>query len=121
MTDGSQEGIEDWNALGSTAEILERVESRERNLVAVEGDLIVGYISFKRSSHLSLLFVRDGHKRKGIGRHLFLTAIRDLSEVTLNSSDVAVPFYLNLGFQQTGERFLKRGAWLTPMKLCIPA
>lgn len=115
-TDGSAEGIADWVALSSPEEIRERIASGERNMIAVEGCQVVGYISFKRTNHLSLLFVREGFKRQGIGRQLFQKAASGLTEITLNSSDEAIPFYLALRFRMTGERFQKMGAWSTPMK-----
>lgn len=115
-TDGSDEGIADWLALSSPKEIRERIASGERNLIAVEGSQVLGYISFKRTNHLSLLFVRDGFKRQGIGRQLFQKAAHGLTEITLNSSDEAIPFYLALGFCTTGDRFHQKGAWSTPMK-----
>lgn len=117
MADGSREGIEDWIALSSADEIRDRISGSEVNLIAVEEDKIIGYISFKRTNHMSLLFVRDGHKRKGIGRRLFQEAAKGFTEITLNSSDYAVPFYAAMGFRPTGVRFHKNGAWSTPMKI----
>jgi GNAT superfamily N-acetyltransferase len=114
--DGSAEGMADWMALSSPEEIRERIASGERNLIAVEGSQVVGYISFKRTNHLSLLYVCEGFKRQGIGRQLFQKAANGLTEITLNSSDEAIPFYLALGFRMTGERFHQKGAWSTPMK-----
>jgi predicted N-acetyltransferase YhbS len=114
--DGSAEGIADWMALSSTEEIRERIASGERNAIAVEGNQVVGYISFKRTNHLSLLYVRDVFTRQGIGRQLFLKAARGLTDISVNSSDSAIPFYLALGFRACGGRFHKKGAWVTPMK-----
>jgi ribosomal protein S18 acetylase RimI-like enzyme len=120
--DGSLEGVADWMALSSPEEIRERIASGEINLIAMKGSQVVGYISFKRTNHLSLLYVREGFKRQGIGRQLLQKAAHGLNEITLNSSDEAIPFYLALGFRRTGERFHKKGAWSTPMKWnnCAP-
>lgn len=121
MTDGSPDSSKAWNDLSGSAAIAERIASGEVSLVACMDEQIVGYIAFRRTNHLSLLFVRKGYQGQGIGRSLVDKTIRQFSEVTVNSTDVAVKFYERMGFKVSGERFLKRGAWSTPMKWIHPA
>jgi len=114
-TDGSKEGIEDWLKLSGAHEIRTRIESGQRSLVADENGRIVGYIAFKRGNHLSLLFVERNSTRKGIATTLFVQCTKGFDQITVNSSDIAVPFYKKMGFLITGDRALKNGGWITPM------
>jgi ribosomal protein S18 acetylase RimI-like enzyme len=90
--------------------------SGEKALVATWNGIIVGFIAFKRSNHLSLLFVRREFSRQGIGRELFTQCTYDFDEVTVNAAEEAVGFYQKVGFMQSGDRFFKHGIWGTPMK-----
>lgn len=115
MTDGTPEGLGEWLKICSPGEIRSRITSGERSMVAIADDEIVGYIAFRRSNHLSLLFVRKNWAGNGIGRKLFDKCSSGLPSITVNSSDLAVGFYEKLGFAATGERHLKAGAMVTPM------
>jgi GNAT superfamily N-acetyltransferase len=116
LTDGTPESVAEWNKLCDPKELRNRILSDEKALVATWNGIIVGFIAFKRSNHLSLLFVRREFSRQGIGRALFTQCTYDLDEVTVNAAEEAVGFYQKVGFIQSGDRFFKYGIWGTPMK-----
>jgi GNAT superfamily N-acetyltransferase len=116
LTDGTPESVAEWNKLCDPKELRNRILSGEKALVATWNGIIVGFIAFKRSNHLSLLFVRREFSRQGIGRELFTQCTYDFDEVTVNAAEEAVSFYQKVGFIQSGDRFFKHGIWGTPMK-----
>jgi GNAT superfamily N-acetyltransferase len=116
LTDGTPESVAEWKQISDLEELKARILSSEKTLVATWNGIVVGFIAFRRGNHLSLLFVRRELSRQGIGRELFTRCSKDIDEITVNSSDVAVGFYQKVGFVQTGDRFFKNGIWGTPMK-----
>jgi putative acetyltransferase len=120
LTDGTSESVAEWTKLCSPEELSSRILSAEKTLVATWNGLVVGFIAFKRSNHLSLLFVRREFSRQGIGRELFTQSTKDLPEVTVNAAETALGFYQNVGFRQSGDRFFKYGIWGIPMKWSNP-
>jgi len=80
---------------------------------------IVGVALVKNFWNLSTLFVAPTHQRQGIGRALIEAAIRECrprsskSALKVNSSTVAVTFYLSLGFRQIGPGLDRPGG-------CVP-
>lgn len=121
MTDGTPESIEEWLEICSPGEIRSRISSGDMSLVATSGDEILGYIAFRRATHLSLLFVRKSVAGTGIGRELFRRCADGLPIITVNSSDGAVGFYKKMGFVKNGERHWSKGAMVTPMKWANPS
>jgi GNAT superfamily N-acetyltransferase len=115
LTDGTPEGLNQWNQICDLKELQDRISSCEKTFVAIADTIIIGFIAFRRGNHLSLLFVRKEFARQGIGRELFNRCATDLNEVTVNASDGAVGFYQTVGFVKTGDRFFKSGLWATPM------
>jgi putative acetyltransferase len=87
LTDGTSESVAEWTKLCSPTELSSRILSTEKTLVAAWNGLVVGFIAFKGSNHLSLLFVRREFSRQGIGRELFTQSTRDLPEVTVNAAE----------------------------------
>lgn len=66
---------------------------------------LCGVICITRENHLELMYVSEAYQRLGIGSALWTFALElatsDLSvpiEITVNSSDYAIPFYEALGF-----------------------
>ncbi|MBP2657034.1 MAG: Histone acetyltransferase HPA2-related acetyltransferase [Firmicutes bacterium] len=89
-------------------------------------DEIVGVISIRESSHISLLFVKKEYQRRGIARRLFelalekcCTAKPNLQVITVNSSLYAVGIYEKMGFEATDSEQEKDGIIFTPMKLTV--
>jgi putative acetyltransferase len=116
MTEGTPEGMAEWKQICAVEELRERILSDEKALVAIQNGMIVGFIAFRKRNHLSLLFVRREFAGRGIGRELFTQCANDLEEITVNASDLAVGFYQKVGFEKSGDRFFKNGAWATPMR-----
>ena len=89
---------------------------------AYENGKIVGVISLRNETHISLLFVEDQYHMRGVGRALmnYLTEYVSKEEgkeyVTVNSSPYAVGFYHKLGFHDTGFEETNDGIRYTPMK-----
>lgn len=116
LTDGTPDSVAEWLQICAPEELRGRILSDERMLLATWNGIVVGFIAFRRSNHLSLLFVRREFSGQGIGRKLFTRCTNDFDEVTVNSADAAVGFYQKVGFIQSGDRFFKNGVWGTPMK-----
>lgn len=85
---------------------------------AYEADTLVGMLA-RRSSHISLLFVRTAYQRRGIGRALFNAARRDMADspVTVHAAPFAARFYCRLGFFPTGPECTENGIRYIPMRL----
>lgn len=121
LTDGTSESVAEWLQLCDPQELRDRILSGEKTLIAIWNEIVVGFIAFKRGSHLSLLFVRQEFSRRGIAKELFFQCANPFDEITVNAADVAVGFYQKMGFMQSGDRFLKYGIWGTPMTWINPA
>ncbi|BDA70533.1 hypothetical protein RIVM261_073870 [Rivularia sp. IAM M-261] len=116
LTDGTPESVAEWELICNPEELRDRILSDQKTLVATWNGIAVGFIAFKRGNHLSLLFVRREFSGQGIGRELFTRCTNDLNEVTVNAARAAVGFYQKVGFIQSGDSFLYKGIWGTPMK-----
>lgn len=93
--------------------------------VALEGDKLIGMITLRNRTHISLLFVDVEYHMRGVGRAL-IQQVQDylLSElgesfVTVNSSPYGVGFYHKLGFQDIRPQEEKDGITYTPMKYVL--
>ena len=91
--------------------------------VAVADGKIVGMITLRDSTHISLLFVDERYHRRGIGRAL-LEYLKDYMRqemgecrVTVNASPYGVEFYHRLGFRDLRPEEKKDGIIYTPMEL----
>ncbi len=82
-------------------------------------DRLVGVIATRnRGAHIALFFVDGEYQRRGIGRALFNTILKEnnASIVTVNSSIFALPIYKKLGFIQSDEMHMKDGIKYIPME-----
>ncbi len=86
---------------------------------------MVGMISLRNKTHISLLFVDRHYHRRGIGRALILALSGYVSaevgqnRLTVNASPYGVDFYHHLGFQDIGPEKQQDGIIFTPMFLYI--
>lgn len=86
---------------------------------------MIGMISVRGGSHISLLFVEAAYHRRGVGRALvrhvcnYLLTERGVSVVTVNAAPYAVGFYHKIGFCDTGLETWKGGVLYTPMELAL--
>lgn len=90
--------------------------------VAEDRGKIIGMITLRNDTHVSLLFVDEEYHRQGVGSCL-MRAIWDFivyevgrDMVTVNSSPYGREFYHELGFLDMGPEVTKDGIRYTPMK-----
>jgi GNAT superfamily N-acetyltransferase len=101
--------LRSWQLDGADSVHLKYVIDRE----------IVGVALVKNFWNLSILFVAPAHQRQGVGRALIEAVVRECKlrspkpVLKVNSSTVAVPFYLSLGFRQVGPGLDRPGG-------CVP-
>ncbi len=92
---------------------------------AYDGNKLVGIISLRNESHISLLFVDSRYHKRGIGRALVLAlaayARTEMGQekLTVNASPYGVEFYHRLGFWDAGIQREQDGIIFTPMVLNI--
>jgi GNAT superfamily N-acetyltransferase len=92
--------------------------------LALLGDRLVGVAAMRDDSHLFQFFVSTRHQGRGIAGRLWQRVMRDAvrragtRRFTLNSSLVAVPVYLRLGFVMNGPMSATAEGLVTmPMRL----
>lgn len=93
--------------------------------VALDGKKIVGMLTLRDTTHISLLFVDEKYHRQGIGRALlqylenYLLTEVQVSRVTVNSSPYGVDFYHKLGFRDLYPEQRRDGIIYTPMEFVL--
>ena len=93
--------------------------------VALDRDKIVGMITLRDSTRISLLFVDEAYHRQGIGRSLikyltdYLITEVGADRVTVNSSPYGVAFYHKLGFRDIRPEVVRDGIIFTPMEFIL--
>lgn len=94
-------------------------------MVALDGDKIIGIISLRNNSHISLLFVEENYHRKGIGSKLirelaeYLATEEGITHMTVNAAPYAIGFYHKVGFTDTDTEQENDGIRYTPMEYYI--
>lgn len=93
--------------------------------VALDYGKIIGMITLRGSTHISLLFVDEKYHRRGIGRALikylteYLLSEVGVSKVTVNASPYGVEFYHKLGFRDIRSEEKRDGIIYTPMEFIL--
>lgn len=93
--------------------------------VALNHNRIVGMITLRNASHISLLFVDEKYHRQGIGRALieylreYLLSEAGVDRVTVNAAPYGVAFYHKLGFRDLRPEEEKDGIKYTPMEFIL--
>lgn len=93
--------------------------------VALDHSKVIGMITLRDSTHISLLFVDEMYHRRGIGRGLikylteYLLSEVGASKVTVNASPYGVEFYHKLGFTDIRSEEMKDGIIYTPMEFIL--
>lgn len=120
--DVSREGVSNFYEYIQPDSILERLSSNYSMEIAVLIDKILGVIEIRDHAHISMLFVDDACRGRGIGRELVRRALHSclrknpsLRTVTANSLPGSVPFYEKLGFAKAGKQQEKNGIDIVPM------
>lgn len=91
---------------------------------AYDQDKLVGIISLRNETHISLLFVDAEYHMKGIGRALmeyvvnYVCSEEGYHKVTVNAAPYAVGFYHKVGFRDTDKEQTNDGIRYTPMVRC---
>lgn len=89
---------------------------------AFDGKRLVGMISLRNETHISLLFVDALYHKKGVGRALidyvgkYVLLEEGFHKLTVNAAPYAVGFYHKLGFQDTDIEKTNDGIRYTPME-----
>lgn len=90
--------------------------------IAHDGEKMVGMITLRSNSHISLLFVDEAYHKRGIGRALiiriceYLKAELGVNKVTVNAAPFGVGFYHKLGFVDLESEQTSQGIIYTPME-----
>jgi GNAT superfamily N-acetyltransferase len=124
--DYAPEGVEEFTRYAGPEAILHRAGEDHLTFVALLEGEIVGMIEFRRSQHLSMLFVDESSHGRGVARRLFEAGLErvllenpGLITLTVNSSRHGVPAYESLGFRVTGPERIVNGIRFIPMALDI--
>ena len=93
--------------------------------VALDKHKVVGMITLRDSTHISLLFVDEAYHRRGIGRALiryltdYLLTEMGVYRVTVNAAPYGAEFYHKMGFRDVGPEETKDGIIYTPMEFIL--
>lgn len=122
----SDEGCTVFHKFMEPEAILERYKSGNFPLwVGVVNTEIVGTIGLRNWEHICLLFVDEKFHKLGIAKRLFqlakdeAIAIKQITEITVNSSPYAIEVYKKLGFKALDEEQVQDGIRYIPMKLYL--
>lgn len=114
----SEEGVEEFFKYANPHAFKKRMESGYLSMVSETNGKLAGMIEIKGNSHISMLYVDKTFHRRGIARRLIKNSMHILgasSDITVNSSRYAVPFYESLGFIQFEEEKTIYGVIHVPM------
>ena len=93
--------------------------------VALDRKQIVGMLTLRNTSHISLLFVDEKYHRRGIGRALigylqeYLLSETGISKITVNAAPYGVAVYHKLGVRDLRPEEEKDGIKYTPMEFVL--
>lgn len=93
--------------------------------VALDRDRIVGMVTLRGTTHISLLFVDENYHKQGIGRALmeylenYLLTEVGADRMTVNASPYGVGFYHKLGFKDVRPEECRDGIIYTPMEFIL--
>ena len=114
----SEQGVEEFFKYANPRAFKKRLESGYFAMVSETQDKLAGIIELKANNHLSMLYVDKAFHRRGIARELIkevMPMISKSSDITVNSSRYAVPFYEKLGFIQYEDEKTIYGVIHVPM------
>ncbi|MDE6913891.1 MAG: GNAT family N-acetyltransferase [Lachnospiraceae bacterium] len=124
--DYTPEGIESFQDFITDSMLYRMFLMGEYQLFAAyDRGRMIGMISLRNETHISLLFVDANYHRHGIGRQLiqyvsdYVLREEGHDFVTVNAAPYAVEFYHRIGFVDTDVRQFNDGIWYTPMRKCV--
>lgn len=120
----SKEGIEIFREFINSERLANDIRNNGFKIYCCfEDDTLVGVLAVRNPAHISLLFVKKSHHRRGIAKELLNLAVTgvlwnnpDTEELTVNSSPYAVEIYKKMGFEVTDAMREKSGIIYMPMK-----
>ena len=108
--DYSSEQIRAWaSTFNNEHGWIRRIEEQYFYVALSQGS-IVGFASLDNSGYLDLLYVHKDHQREGIGSALLAQVEKtanelELTEINVQSSITAKPFFEAQGFKLTGQKY----------------
>jgi len=111
----------DVTGIGDKEENIRQYETGQWLMfLALDQGRIVGMVCERDGCHIRKLYVDEAYHRQGIATTLMnviVTAMKEqgAAQITLASSDHALPFYTRYGFVATGLRQNNNGLIFTPM------
>ena len=118
-----EEGIESFRDFISDQRLKNMfLKGEYQMMVALHEEKIIGFITVRNRSHISLLFVNKKYHRQGIGSILiekmgeYLITEVGVDYMTVDSAPYALEFYHKLGFWDLAPRQQKQGIIYTSMK-----
>ena len=121
--DYTQEGIESFRDFVTDSTLYRMfVIGSYQLFCAYDHNRIVGMISLRNETHISLLFVEASYHKRGIGRALieyvsnYVLLEEGFKVITVNAAPYAVGFYHKLGFTDTDRTKTNDGIIYTPME-----
>lgn len=123
----SQAELEAWAPAPPNHEHWEARLAIKKPFVAINGDVVVGFIELENDGHIDCLYVDKEHQKKGIAsrllQHVKSEAIdRSIDTLYVEASKIAVPFFKKHRFTIECENHIYlRGQSLTnySMTLCL--
>lgn len=120
------EGIAEFKKTIAVENMRENMQERQYNLwLCLEEGECIGVIASRPPLHISLLFVRKSHHRKGVATALLAHMLQFYEDkveeeyITVNSSPYAVEAYRHMGFSPTNSERTVHGIRFTPMRRAI--
>ena len=118
-----EEGIESFRDFISDQRLKNMfLKGEYQMMVALHEEKVIGFITVRNRSHISLLFVNKKYHRQGIGSILiekmgeYLITEVGVDYMTVDSAPYALEFYHKLGFWDLAPRQQKQGIIYTSMK-----
>ncbi len=86
-------------------------------------ETIIGVITLRDQTHISLLFVDGFYQQRGLGSMMidyvkkYVQYAYQSTHLTVNAAPYAIKFYEHRGFVHTKEPFVQKGVLVAPMRL----
>lgn len=124
--DYTKQGVENFNNFITDNNLYQRFcEGKYPMFVAYDQDKIIGMITLRNESHISLLFVDEKYHKQGVGRALIHCMFEFEKEqfkqwrTTVFASPYGKEFYHRLGFSDIGPEMERDGIRYTPMEYML--
>lgn len=122
----TSEGIDQFRKFVSDNSLKRMFDAGSYQVIgAFDEGKMIGVISLRNNTHISLLFVDKDFHNRGVGRALigvmadYVRNKLHQKGLTVNAAPYAVQFYHKLGFRDVGAEMSQDGITFTPMKLCF--